>query len=99
MKEGKIVAGQRGAGGAGRGKPLLSLYTQPGRPTTPCCPCSPLPNLGPEGEVRAGGHPQGRPTAHSEARLLSSQALWPTAVRMGDAQGLAGGVLKPRDKG
>lgn len=96
MKEGKIVAGQRGAGGAGRGKSLLSLYTRPGRPTIPRCPCTPLPNLGPEGEVRAGGHPEGLPTAHREARLLRSQALWPTAARMGDAQGLAGGTETQR---
>ena len=32
-----------------------------------------VPNLSPEGEVRAGGHSQGLPNVHSEAGLLSSQ--------------------------
>lgn len=62
--------------------------TQPSRPVVPRCSCPPFPNLSPEGEVRAGGHFQGLPAVHSEAGLLSSQALLPTAARMGDAHSL-----------
>lgn len=60
MKEGKIVAGQRGPR-SWRGRVPLLAHLPPHvswqADDPQCCPCPPLPGLGPDGEVTAPATP------------------------------------------